>query len=114
MSEKARQTINADVDRLIDGDEVDEIMGGQSQSTRYADPDLRKLAIAMTSPDRKSKRVRWLLSEVLELRRQRIAAARARADAVQQRVIEQNARRRQRRRVTRPNTRRAEGRRLGA
>ena len=72
-------------------------MGGQSQSTRYADPDLRRLAIAMTSPGRKSKRVRWLLSEVLELRRQRIAAARSTADDVHRRVIEQNARRRERR-----------------
>ena len=100
MTEQQQQAINAEFDRLIDGDEVDEIMGGQSQSTRYADPDLRRLAISMTSPDRKSKRVRWLLSEVLELRRQRIAAARANADDVHRRVIEQNARRRERRRVT--------------
>ena len=102
MTETQQQAINTEFDRLIDGDEVDEIMGGQSLSTRYADPDLRRLAIAMTSPGRKSKRVRWLLSEVLELRRQRIVAARANADDVHRRVIEQNARRRERRRVTGP------------
>jgi len=83
----------AEVDPLIDGPEVDRLMGGQSPSTRYADPEQRALAIPMTEPGRRTKRVRWLKSEILELRRQRIAAARSNAAAVRQQVIEQNERR---------------------
>ena len=88
---------SAEVDPLIDGREVDRIMGGQSPSTRSADPEQRALAIKMTEPGRRTKRVRWLLSEILDLRRKRIEAARANADGVRQRVIEQNARRNARR-----------------
>jgi hypothetical protein len=87
----------AEVDPLIDGPEVDRIMGGQSPSTRNADPDQRALAIPMTEPGKRTKRVRYLLSEILELRRKRIEAARVNADAVRQRVIEQNERRAARR-----------------
>jgi hypothetical protein len=82
-----------EVDPLIDGPEVDEIMGKQSPSTRNADPEQRALAINMTEPGKRSKRVRWLRSQVLELRRRRIEAAQVNADAVRQRVIEQNERR---------------------
>jgi hypothetical protein len=82
----------AEVDDLIDGPAVDRIMGGQSPSTRNADPDQRALAIKMTEPGRRTKRVRWLKSEILELRRKRIEAARANSENVRQRVIEQNER----------------------
>jgi hypothetical protein len=82
-----------EVDDLIDGPEVDRIMGGQSPSTRNADPDQRALAISMTEPGKRTKRVRYLRSEVLDLRRQRIEAARKSAEAVRQRVIAQNERR---------------------
>ena len=89
---------SAEVDPLIDGREVDRIMGGQSPSTRSADPEQRALAIKMTEPGRRTKRVRWLKSEILELRRRRIEAARANSEAVRQRVTEQNERRAARRR----------------
>jgi hypothetical protein len=89
---------SAEVDPLIDGREVDRLMGGQSPSTRFADPEQRALAIKMTEPGRRTKRVRWLKPEILELRRQRIEAARANSEAVRQRVIEQNERRAARRR----------------
>jgi hypothetical protein len=84
---------SAEVDPLIDGPEVDRLMGGQSPSTRYADPEQRALAIPMTEPGRRTKRVRWLKSEILELRRKRIEAARANAETVRQQVVEQNQRR---------------------
>ena len=51
---------SAEVDPLIDGREVDRIMGGQSPSTRSADPEQRALAFKMTEPGRRTKRVRWL------------------------------------------------------
>jgi hypothetical protein len=85
------------IDPLIDGREVDLIMGGQSPSTRNADPDQRALAIKMTEPGRRTKRVRWLKSEVLELRSKRIEAARANSETVRQQVTEQNERRAARR-----------------
>jgi hypothetical protein len=87
----------AEIDRFITGVEVDLLMA-QSASTRNSDPEQRALAIPLTEPGRRVKRVRWLLSEVLELRRKRIEEARANSETVRQRVIEQNERRAARRR----------------
>ena len=78
--------------------EVQRLMGGVSTSTLYADPEIRALAIPLTPAGSRTKKVRWIKSEVIELRRQRIAAARAKAQAVREKVIAQNERSRERRR----------------
>ena len=71
-----------DDDELIVLNETRRIMGGISVSTSYEDPELQRLKIKMTSPERKTKCVRWIRREVLALRAERVANAEANADDV--------------------------------
>ena len=66
-----------DDDDLIDLVETLKIMGGIGISTAYEDPALMRLKIKMTSPERRTRMVRFIRREILELRAQRIERAEA-------------------------------------
>jgi hypothetical protein len=91
-------------DDLIGLDKMRAIMGGISVSTAYEDPELMALKISMTPPGRRTRRVRFIEREVLELRAQRVARAEADAPNVraqtEARVEQRRARQRQRAIVT--------------
>jgi hypothetical protein len=87
-----------DGDDLIGRDEVRRLLGDPSVSTLYSDPEVRALALPLTEPGKRVKRVRWLRREILELRRRRISKARENAEAVRRDVVERNKRRREKRR----------------
>ena len=64
-----------DDDELIGLDRTRALMGDISVSTAYEDPELMALKISMTPPGRRTKRVRFIVREVLALRAQRAACS---------------------------------------
>jgi hypothetical protein len=88
-----------DDDELIVFNEVRKIMGGPSTSSAYEDASLMALKISMSPPGRRSKRVRFIRREVLELRAQRVAAAEASAETIKKEVEERVERRREKQRL---------------
>jgi hypothetical protein len=94
-----------DDDELVGLDKTRALMGDISVSTAYEDPELMALKISMTPPGRRTKRVRFIVREVLALRAQRVARAEANASKVraevEARVEQRRARQRQRTVTTR-------------
>jgi hypothetical protein len=86
-------------DDLIDQEEVRREMGGMSVSSLYSDPELRALKVKMSAAGAAGKLARWVRGEVIALRNRRIAQSRVRAEGVRQRVVDQNERRRAKRRL---------------
>lgn len=82
-------------DELIKRPAVQRLMGGISTTAVYDDPDLMLLKICLM-PENKSARtraVRWIAREVLDLRARRIARSEARAAQVHARVVKRHERR---------------------
>ena len=88
-----------DDDDLIVLDKAREIMGGISVSTAYCDAELMALKIPMTAGKRKTKMVRFIRREILELRAQRVALAEANAANIKAEVEARVERRRARQRL---------------
>lgn len=86
-------------DELVVFNEARKIMGGPSVSSAYEDPELMALKIKMTPPGRRTKSIRFIRLEVLELRARRVAAAEASAETIKKEVEARVARRREKQRL---------------
>lgn len=100
MSDEQQQQRILDTDELIELDETLSILGGMAISTAYTDADLMALKISMTAGEgRRSKAIRFIRREILELRARRVERASAKAANVAKAIEERVERRRERQRV---------------
>jgi hypothetical protein len=90
-----------DDDELIGLVETLGLMGGQSVSCAYADPELMALKIPMTPGGRRVKAVRFIRREVLALRAARVARADSNAATIKAEIEARVERRREKQRLRR-------------